>query len=324
LFFLSSVFLFLFFSLFTFANSVPDRSHSYLSVSSSVPADGKTTAIITITFKDSSGNPVVGNSVTLEDSSNSGVTITTISGTTDGSGHALFSIKSTKSQTDNLNVTDTTSNITFYNLGEITFTSEGCYDSAPGSAPRLTSAVASGSTQVTLTWTTAANPVTRYLVSYGLGQGQYVYGSPNVGGQGTTSYTVGSLSPGKRYYFVVQAINGCTPGHFSNEVSTIVGEVFTNTPIPTQIPTIDISVKTDSQSNVTPTSISRDIPTTSQNVQPTTSSILKQPSVSNSLRSEILLFISIGILAIGSIGNFFYWTHKKNEVESINNIEANQ
>src|SRR3989338_4248720 len=226
------IFSFILLSLPTHADSTPDKDHSDLSVNSSVPADGQTTAIVTVTLRDSSGNPINGHSVALSDSSNSGVTINTILGTTDVNGHALFSIKSSKAQTDNLDVTDTTANIKFYTLGKITFTIAGCSDSPPGGTPQLISAVAKGSNQIVLTWTTVANSVSHYLVSYGLTSGQYMYGNPNVGGQGTTSYAVGSLSPGKKYYFVVKAINGCTPGNFSNEVSTTAGGVVVNTPTP--------------------------------------------------------------------------------------------
>ncbi|OGK62092.1 hypothetical protein A2334_04500 [Candidatus Roizmanbacteria bacterium RIFOXYB2_FULL_38_10] len=308
------LFSFIFFPFFIYASNVPDRSHSSLSVSSFVPADGQTTAIITVTLQDSSGNPIVGNLVALEDSSNSGATITTISGTTDGSGHALFSIKSTKSQTDNLNVTDKTSNVTFYNLGQITFTSSGCYDSAPGSTPRLTSATSNGQTQITLTWTPAANPVTRYLLSYGLTSGQYIYGNPNVGEQGASSYTVGSLSPGKRYYFAIQAVNGCTSGSFSNEISATAGETFTYTPTLTQTPTIEITSPTKSQDNVTPTSTLKDISIQLQDIQPTSPPISTQASAADNSTSKILLFISIGVVIIGSIGNFLYWRHMKNSL----------
>jgi len=317
------LFSFVFFPLSTFAN-IPDQSHSSLSVSSSVPADGQTTAIITVTLQDSSGNPVAGHLVRLSDSSNSGVNITTILDTTDENGHALFSIRSTKIQTDNLDVTDTTSNIKFYNLGKITFTTAGCFDSPPGSAPQLVSATVYGSNQITLTWIGAANPVTRYLVSYGLASGQYIYGNPNVGGQGTTSYTVGLLSPGKRYYFVVQPINGCTPGNFSNEVSAIAGEIVIDTPTLTPTSSIDVAPKTNIQNIVTPSSILKVTSIPSQNVHPTAPSTLIQTSIIDSSKAKVLVVISICILVVGSIGNFLYWKHEKNVKETIKILEENQ
>lgn len=93
-----------------------------------------------------------------------------------------------------------------------------CTDPAPSSAPILLSAVP-GINSVTLTWSPAVDPVSYYLVAYGTTSGIYQYGNPNVGGKGTTSYTVTNLSGGVPYYFVVRAGNGCTPGPFSNELS---------------------------------------------------------------------------------------------------------
>lgn len=92
-----------------------------------------------------------------------------------------------------------------------------CSDTPPGGAPTLLSAVA-GVNSVTLTWSKAANPVSYYLVAYGLSSGNYIYGNPNVGGPETTSYSVGNLSGGVTYYFIVRAGNGCAPGPFSNEL----------------------------------------------------------------------------------------------------------
>ncbi|MFA6017455.1 MAG: Ig-like domain-containing protein [Patescibacteria group bacterium] len=288
----------------TLANNLPDRNHSSLSVSSSVPADGQTTAIVTVTLKDSSGNPIVGDSVTLSDPNNSGATITSISATTDSSGHALFSIKSTKDQTDSLNVTDTTSNTTFSSLGQITFTKSstitptGCQDPTPGNAPKLESAIGNGINQIKLTWKAATNPVTRYLVSYGVSSGKYIYGNPNVGGQGTTTYTVGSLSQNTKYYFVVQAANGCSSGSVSNEVSST-----TSLPIPTQKPSITI---TGNQKNVistiVPTKINvrpSDSPTPSIDIKPTTilpiPAQIPRPGISN---AKILYFVASFIVII--------------------------
>jgi len=96
--------------------------------------------------------------------------------------------------------------------------SPSCSDTKPASAPTLQSA-ARGTNRVTLTWSEASDPVTYYLVTYGTLPGAQTYGNPNVGGKGTTSYTVSGLSAGKTYYFRVRAGNGCMPGDFSNELS---------------------------------------------------------------------------------------------------------
>ncbi|MBI2268123.1 MAG: lamin tail domain-containing protein [Candidatus Blackburnbacteria bacterium] len=94
-----------------------------------------------------------------------------------------------------------------------------CVDTKPSSAPKLLSAQITGFNEVTLTWSPASDPVTYYLVAYGTKSGELVYGNPDVGGRGTTSFTVEGLSGGKTYYFKVRAGNGCMPGDYSNEVS---------------------------------------------------------------------------------------------------------
>jgi len=93
-----------------------------------------------------------------------------------------------------------------------------CNDTAPAGAPTILSLVP-GANSVTLNWSEGAGPISYYLIAYGTSSGADQYGNPNIGGPGTTSYTVGSLSPGKTYYFKVRAGNGCTSGLFSNELS---------------------------------------------------------------------------------------------------------
>lgn len=102
-----------------------------------------------------------------------------------------------------------------------------CNDTKPGSAPVLTGATAA-TNSVILNWTEAKDPLTYYLITYGLSSGNPQYGNPNVGGKGTANYTVQNLSGGQTYYFKVRAGNGCMPGDFSNELAaTSAGEVVT-------------------------------------------------------------------------------------------------
>jgi len=62
-----------------------------------------------------------------------------------------------------------------------------------------------------------ATDVTGYVVDYGTASGSYTQGI-NVGN--TTSYTVGNLSDGQTYYFVVAAYNSAgAESEYSNEVS---------------------------------------------------------------------------------------------------------
>ncbi len=93
-----------------------------------------------------------------------------------------------------------------------------CNNTKPGSAPTLFSALG-GTNSVTLKWTEATGPLTYYLITYGTNPGAQTYGNPNIGGKGTTGYTVSGLSGGIIYYFQVRAGNGCAPGDFSNEIS---------------------------------------------------------------------------------------------------------
>ncbi len=96
-------------------------------------------------------------------------------------------------------------------------TSAVCNDQKPGSAPILFSSVP-GTNSVTLNWSKASEPVSYYLVAYGISPNNNTYGNPNVGNKDTTSYTVNNLSGGTVYCFIVRSGNGCTPGDFSNQV----------------------------------------------------------------------------------------------------------
>lgn len=101
-----------------------------------------------------------------------------------------------------------------------------CDDNSPASKPVLISAVA-GKDSVTLTWTEAREPLTHYLVAYGRSETEIEYGNQNIGDRWATTYTVGGLKKGVKYYFKVRPVNGCRPGDFSNKLSAIPG-VFNN------------------------------------------------------------------------------------------------
>ena len=119
-----------------------------------------------------------------------------------------------------------------------------CNDSAAGGAPALLSATAAGPNKVTLTWSKAKDPVTHYVISYGLTPGKPLYGNPNVGGKDTTSYTVGSLSGGTTYYFRVRAGNGCNGGPYSNEMAVRPAGAFVSTPAAGFLPGVLGTTKT--------------------------------------------------------------------------------
>jgi hypothetical protein len=67
----------------------------------------------------------------------------------------------------------------------------------------------------------------RYAVAYGTQAGKYLYGADNIGGSGARSYTVGGLTPGVTYHFVLAGAHGCASSPFSAEVAATAtsGEV---------------------------------------------------------------------------------------------------
>jgi len=316
---LFSILFFSFLILPVFANNSPDRNHSSLSVANQAPADGHSTISVTVTLQDSSGSPLSGDTVSFADSSNSSAIFSPTSATLNSSGQTTFTITSTSASTDNISITDTSSNITLNSLGQVTFTLNmsptpigACSYPAPGGTPQFISETPDGPNKIILTWTDAGDPVSSYLIAYGVTPGQYIYGNPNVGGQGTTSYTVGSLSPGKKYYFAVKAVNGCYPGSFSNEVSATAGMV--NTPTPTQS-----VMATSIPVTLTPTPFSTIFNTSNQNTvsienSPTpTEGLQKQTnmliptSTSGPSTIKIIEYIAICSVSLGILAGVIYW-----------------
>lgn len=105
-----------------------------------------------------------------------------------------------------------------------------CNDTAPNFVP--TNLVATpGTNSVTLNWTEPTGDFTYYLIAFGTTPGADTYGNPNIGGKGTHTYTVGSLSAGTTYYFKIRVGNGCAPGPFTAVVSTTPGGIVYETPL---------------------------------------------------------------------------------------------
>ena len=104
---------------------------------SSVLADGSTTATITVTLRDAYGNPVSGKAVALAKSSGSGTpTITITQGTTDVSGVATFTVKSTTAAADVFTATNSTdSNLAITQTATVTFTAGAVHHFAIAPSP---------------------------------------------------------------------------------------------------------------------------------------------------------------------------------------------
>ena len=74
-----------------------------------------------MTLKDAQSNPVSGKTVTLAKGGGSS-TITTVSGVTNGSGVATFTVKDTVAEATTYTATDTTDSVTVTQTASVTFT----------------------------------------------------------------------------------------------------------------------------------------------------------------------------------------------------------
>lgn len=73
----------------------------------------------------------------------------------------------------------------------------------------------------TLFFTPVNNAVTGYLIAYGHYRGDVRFGVflPSGPSDGVISYKINYLEPSTRYYFKVQAVNGCRNGYWSDTLS---------------------------------------------------------------------------------------------------------
>jgi hypothetical protein len=95
-----------------------------------------------------------------------------------------------------------------------------CNDSSPGVLiPFLYKAEAKDLNSIAIFLTKAEDPVDHYVLEYGTKSNIYDFGSSNIGGRETSSFTVEALSPSTTYYFRVRAGNGCAVGIWSNEIA---------------------------------------------------------------------------------------------------------
>ena len=278
---------------------------------------GSTVSNVKITLEDSNNAGVPNDNITIT-SSNPNVRFnsnTNIQTQLDGNGIFRFNMTSTDGGDINVTILDRDTNTTFSN-GIVHFDSPGsptstptptptpqpgtCTDASPGSTVQLMSATSAGAHSIRLVWTDASNPVTNYVLSYGLSSGNYIYGNPDVGGLGTTSYTVGGLTTGTRYYFVVMADNGCTAGNYSNEMSEVAGGAPTPTDTPTPTPLAEPDPAPQETDTTTPTEVPSPTPTI-------------VPAKSNSFVSHIMVGATVvGVICAG-IGIFVFLKMKKKQ-----------
>ena len=160
----------------------------------SVLADGTSSSTITVTLNDPTNNPVSGKTVTLTAASGSS-TITTVSGTTNASGQATFSVKDLVAESVTYTAKDSTDNVTATQQATVTFTAGAANAGTSTVVANPTSVTANGTSTSTITVTLKdvnSNPVSGKAVSLTAGSGSstvtVVSGTTNASGQ--ASFTV--------------------------------------------------------------------------------------------------------------------------------------
>lgn len=124
--------------------------------------------------------------------------------------------------------------------------SGGCGDQPPSSAPKLFR-IDRGRTFAKLYFVPAKDPVTYYYISYSDKKAEEKYGvSFNQGSSnGVLTYTINKLKPNTYYWFKVRGGNGCTPGPWSDWLSTKKGKSY-SVPVKTtavkKVPASPVSV----------------------------------------------------------------------------------
>ncbi|HOY60880.1 MAG TPA: fibronectin type III domain-containing protein [Candidatus Woesebacteria bacterium] len=107
-----------------------------------------------------------------------------------------------------------------------------CHAFSPLNRPKNLKATP-GQNSVTLSWEETADVFSYYLISYSTEAHAATFANANIGGRGTTSFTINNLLADVTYYFKIRTGNLCAPGQFSDIVSaTPSGKIITNSLAP--------------------------------------------------------------------------------------------
>ncbi|HWD00254.1 MAG TPA: Ig-like domain-containing protein [Candidatus Sulfopaludibacter sp.] len=170
------------------APAVDTTTSTVVAGPTSVVANGASTSTITVTLLNA-GNPVSGKTVTLAGTGSS--TITTVSGTTNASGQATFTVKDTHVESVTYTATDTTDSLVLTNTASVNFTVGPASTTTSTVTASPTSATANGTSTSTITVTlldASSNPISGKTVTLaGTGSSTIttVSGTTNASGQAT-------------------------------------------------------------------------------------------------------------------------------------------
>ena len=178
----------------TFQGGTPTAAQSTVTASPlSVPADGSTTSTITVTLKDSAGNPVSGSTVTLGQGGGAS-TISAASGPSDLNGVVTFTVKDSTPQTVTYTATDTTDSVIVSQTANVIFTgtptaAQSTVSASPTSV--LDNGVATSTVTVTLK-DLNSNPVAGKTVTLGQAGGSSTISSASgpSNASGVVTFTV--------------------------------------------------------------------------------------------------------------------------------------
>ena len=201
----------------TFAPLPPaDAGNSTVSASpGSVVANGVSTATITVTLNNGTGSAVPGKTVTLASNRGATDTITPASGTTNSSGVATFTVKSTASGSPVFTATDTTDSITITQTASVTFSdnpaasaSQSTVTASPGSLV----ANGTGTTTITVTLKDGSNtPLAGKIVTLASSRGATDTVSAASGASsiaGVVTFTVSSMTAGTPVFTATDTTDG--------------------------------------------------------------------------------------------------------------------
>jgi hypothetical protein len=188
--------------------------------SASAPADGSSTATVTVTLKNTANAAVSGKSVSLTGNSGTHSTVTTLSGTTNSSGQATFSVKDGTAETVTYTAADSSDGVTVATTVSVSFTQTT--QTVSGTSSTVTPAsqtvnadgTSVGAISVTLLDTSAQHlPVAGKAVSLSGNSGTHstvttVVGTTN--GQGQATFSVKDSTAETVTYTATDTTDGIT------------------------------------------------------------------------------------------------------------------